>query len=200
MSNLFTKVGGYIVSGDPLVYSNNDTMTGDGTVNNPFGVKSTDLVVNSPLFTGYSGTSAFIGYNNETVLWSASTGQQLNQGITLNESRHNFEKLGIYYTNQVISNANNRQCEYFVWPQEFGTNATGTEFRWGLGGAFNNTSGDWFLFWNTFGTATDDFIQSQQSYYMGISNFTGQASIAFTAGSNASIPTIFKIVGINRKS
>ena len=175
---------------------------GDGIdiTNDVISVKSTDLLVNAPLFTGYSGTSAFIGCNNETVLWSASTGQQLNQGITLNESRHNFEKLGIYYTNQTINNANDRPCEYFVWPQEFGNNATGTQFRWGLGGAFENTSGDWFLFWNTFGTATDDFIQSQQSYYMGISNFTGQASNAFTAGSNASVPTIFKIVGINRKS
>ena len=73
MSEMFTKCNGFIVSGDPLVYADSATMTGQGTVSEPFGVKSTDLFVQEPLYTGVSGNSAYIGWNNETVLWSGNS-------------------------------------------------------------------------------------------------------------------------------
>lgn len=93
----FVELGGYIVSGETLVYPDNTTMTGDGTVENPFGVKSTDLFVQNPLFTGTSGTSAYIGFNNETVLWSGSAYKD--DIITLNENYTNFEELKFYWRN-----------------------------------------------------------------------------------------------------
>lgn len=88
----FVELGGYIVSGETLVYPDNTTMTGDGTVENPFGVKSTDLYVQSPLFIGTSGTSAYIGWNNETLLWSGTLAS--GSTATLSESITAFEKIG----------------------------------------------------------------------------------------------------------
>ena len=73
MSEMFTKCNGFIVSGDPLVYADSATMTGQGTVSEPFGVKSTDLFVQEPLYTGVSGNSAYIGWNNETLLYENYT-------------------------------------------------------------------------------------------------------------------------------
>lgn len=65
MSEMFTKCNGFIVSGDPLVYADSATMTGQGTVSEPFGVKSTDLFVQEPLYTGTSGDSAYIGFDSD---------------------------------------------------------------------------------------------------------------------------------------
>ena len=98
MSEMFTKIGGYIASGDALVYADSATMTGNGTFSEPFGVKSTDLYVQEPLFTGISGNSAYIGWNNEAVLFkSTDASGSTAEVITLNESYNNFDKLRIYY-------------------------------------------------------------------------------------------------------
>lgn len=76
MSEIFTKIGGFVASGDAMVYADSATMTGDGTVASPFGVNKMDMFVQAPLFTGTSGegdnTSAYIGCSgyNETVLFS----------------------------------------------------------------------------------------------------------------------------------
>lgn len=67
MSEMFTKCNGFIVSGDPLVYADSATMTGQGTVSEPFGVKSTDLFVQEPLYTGTSGNSAYIGFDSNNA-------------------------------------------------------------------------------------------------------------------------------------
>lgn len=90
--NDLKEIGGFIVSGDPLVYADSATMTGQGTVSEPFGVKSTDLFVQEPLYTGISGNSAYIGWNNETLLWSG-TSTVLNQTFNLSESLSNFKKI-----------------------------------------------------------------------------------------------------------
>lgn len=67
MSETFTKIGGYIASGDALVYGDANTISGSGTVADPFGVKTQQLFVQAPLFTGTSGegsaTSGYIGCN-----------------------------------------------------------------------------------------------------------------------------------------
>ena len=98
MSEIFTKIGGYIASGDPLVYADSATMTGDGTVASPFGVNKMDMFVQSPLFTGTSGegdnTSAYIGWNNETVLWTQDgTFDGPGKTLTFAEPASAFEKL-----------------------------------------------------------------------------------------------------------
>ena len=92
MSEMFTKCNGFIVSGDPLVYADSATMTGQGTVSEPFGVKSTDLFVQKPLYTGVSGNSAYIGWNNETILWSGDA-----SAFSLSEAATGFDNLQITY-------------------------------------------------------------------------------------------------------
>ena len=56
----------------------------------------TPLYVEAPLFTGQNGDSAYIGWNNETVLWTG-TGSTTGSTITLSESLNNFERYGLYY-------------------------------------------------------------------------------------------------------
>lgn len=60
--------------------------------------EATDLYVQSPLYTGVSGGSAYIGWNNETVLYSDFTGRPTNTGgtISLNESPLNFQYVEVY--------------------------------------------------------------------------------------------------------
>ena len=104
MSEMFTKIGGYIASGDPLVYSDSATMTGNGTVASPFGVNKTDMFVQSPLFTGTSGegsaTSAYIGFSgyNETVLWETDQwATNYPTALTLSEDPQNFKEIRVLY-------------------------------------------------------------------------------------------------------
>ena len=95
MSEMFTKCNGFIVSGDPLVYADSATMTGQGTVSEPFGVKSTDLFVQEPLYTGTSGNSAYIGWNNETVLFDAGLISNHTSAATLSEPLSGFDKIEV---------------------------------------------------------------------------------------------------------
>ena len=60
---------------------------------------SEKLYAKSPLTTGVSGTSAYIGLEpsatyNETVLYSGA--QAINTQVTLSESMNNFDKIEIY--------------------------------------------------------------------------------------------------------
>ena len=73
--------------------------------------EAADLYVQSPLYTGVSGGSAYIGWNNETVLYSDFTGRPTNTGdtISLNESPLNFQYVEVYLN---------------------GTNATSTAAGW----------------------------------------------------------------------
>jgi hypothetical protein len=59
--------------------------------------EAADLYVQSPLYTGVSGGSAYIGSRiNQTVLWTG-TGTTTGGTITLSESLANFERYGMYY-------------------------------------------------------------------------------------------------------
>lgn len=83
---------------DPTILSNpgitaNNPISGDGTVQDPLTLKTTELEVIAPLYTAQSGTTFYIGSNqNQTLLFSSfpptATG-------TLSESRKNFERLKI---------------------------------------------------------------------------------------------------------
>lgn len=116
MSEMFTKCNGFIVSGDPLVYADSATMTGQGTVSEPFGVKSTDLFVQEPLYTGVSGNSAYIGWNNETVLWSGySTGSS--PVFNLSDNISNYEYIEMYAVED------DGWCGYTKTPTDYFTTA-----------------------------------------------------------------------------
>ena len=60
--------------------------------------EAADLYVQSPLYTGVSGGSAYIGWNNETVLYSNFTGRPTTTGgtISLSESPMNFQYIEVY--------------------------------------------------------------------------------------------------------
>ena len=60
--------------------------------------EAADLYVQSPLYTGVSGGSAYIGWNNETVLYSDYTGRPTDTGttISLNESPLNFQYVEVF--------------------------------------------------------------------------------------------------------
>ena len=177
MSEMFTKCNGFIVSGDPLVYADSATMTGQGTVSEPFGVKSTDLFVQEPLYTGTSGNSAYIGWNNETLLWSGEPSAS-NVGITLSEPMSGFEKVDIYWKSYERRFVN----EMF---------ATGIH-PIAVGAVFVNSDGNYeksMTHW----ASTDG------------TNFTWRATIhgSFTGNQTSTFNTAvipLKIVGINRKA
>lgn len=74
MNEIFTKIGGYIVSGDAMVNHDN-TLSGNGTSASPLGV-----------VPGY----------NETQLWEGNITSTANK-ITLSEPFTNFERQGVYW-------------------------------------------------------------------------------------------------------
>ena len=190
MSEMFTKIGGYIASGDPLVYSDSATMTGDGTVASPFGVNKTDMFVQSPLFTGTSGegdnVSAYIGCNlNETVLWSG-TG---NSGttITLSEPLENFEKVGIFWEPFA---AFGRDPAFEITPS-YNDNVVNPYKRYAMFQQIVNNNHNGYL--NCSLTVSSDGTSFGQ-YLYGYTN--GDPSNFWTDHADW---TIYKIIGINRK-
>lgn len=94
MSETFTKIGGYIASGDAMVYADSATMTGDGTVQNPFGVKASQLYVQEPLYYGQSGTSGYIGWRpDETVIYSGNYDLSTTGQINFTDNPYNYSQL-----------------------------------------------------------------------------------------------------------
>ena len=160
------------------------------------------LYAQSPLTTGVSGSSAYIGIEpsaryNETVLFENTSGVQLVNGIDLSESRLNFDKLEIYYKNNTNAAT---EVGLFYWPQ-YGHN-TGDRFRWNLDTPFQDlstTAGGFMLRWDVLGSASETHIQSQHAYWLGVVGMTGQNAPTINGGENTSIPVVYKIVGINRK-
>lgn len=188
MSEMFTKCNGFIVSGDPLVYADSATMTGQGTVSEPFGVKSTDLFVQEPLYTGVSGNSAYIGWNNETVLWSGS--------LTVGNTAQMLEPVSAFESYKIYLLGYERKLKVV---NEFWTDgaSTGNEpykvnpiiFQAG-GSFFTINAGD--CKWNT----TWDNLQYVTGYNKWMP-YTGSTWNQIDTNTNS--PTIIKIVGINRK-
>ena len=60
--------------------------------------EAADLYVQAPLYTGVRGGSAYIGWNNETVLYNNFTGRPTTTGgtISLSESPMNFQYIEVY--------------------------------------------------------------------------------------------------------
>lgn len=177
MSEMFTKCNGFIVSGDPLVYADSATMTGQGTVSEPFGVKSTDLFVQEPLYTGTSGNSAYIGWNNETVLYTGVYNSTVTS-VTLSEPTTNFETVKVYWQHQSAEKA---VFEY-----------AGDSKQWyAIGGRYatpNNVPCIFQCFWTG----------NYNNYEAKFCNYQFGSLTAAPQAANELVP--IKIVGINRKA
>lgn len=164
---------------------------GDGIdiTNDVISVKSTDLLVNEPLFTGYSGTSAFIGYNNETVLWSAATPVAGGSVITT-EPMTSFDKIDLYFSDPTFVSYTTVDTIYVV-PGITSFNlchAAGVSNAW-LQIAYMTITGNY------------DTIQFEKQKNFNFGSFASETwpSPTATTGVGDSF-CINKIVGINRKS
>lgn len=189
MSEMFTKCNGFIVSGDPLVYADSATMTGQGTVSEPFGVKSTDLFVQEPLYTGVSGNSAYIGWRpDETVLYSGDLSQGNKDTITLSEPVTNFEKFKVYGA----WNYNN-DCRMY---SQIEIDTVNSGLRFDL---------------NTFGPVLTTAQATDGNCYFTVGSYKFNSPTAIDvvnavrfhtnlgAFSNSDTIKIYKVIGINRK-
>ena len=133
---------------------------------------------------------------DETVLWEDSDGVVLHNGITLSESRLNFEYLRLTLSCQAKSST---PMGYVDIPMD-GIN-TGSDFQFQLNLPFNNETGATFaLTWKVLMTATDTTLQSTTSLYWGKANFDGTSTNtgSWSQGSNAQVPVIYKVVGVRR--
>lgn len=141
------------------------------------------LYAQSPLTTGVSGTSAWIGIEpsaryNETVLWEGNnvTGTT----AQLSESKNNFEYINVEYIDQ---NA-------FIGVTQFP--ASGTYFGFNLTTDYPNSNTQ-IIYRFGFLSAVDN---THLNYFKG-------GRIVFSTGANdfamSSPPNIQRIVGINRK-
>jgi hypothetical protein len=134
---------------------------------------------------------------NETVLWQNDNGTLLKNGITLSESRLNFEYIRILYSVRVGAPA------YIDVPM-FGLNR-GASFILTLTASFNNhayNEAGYFIIWQCFmADCTDTYLKSSSSQFIGKMNFIDASTPGtWTQGANADVPTVYKVIGFNRVS
>ena len=201
MSETFTKIGGYIASGDALVYGDANTISGSGTVADPFGVKTQQLFVQAPLFTGTSGegsaTSGYIGCNlNETVLWSGNA----NPGgtatyVDLAEPISAFNEIGVYtnFENMYGPKLTRFDTQNATWSIEPNTDV----YLLGVANCHSlkpQESNTLYNAYYSFGCSTD---YSKMYFLGGHVYLNGSSANSFSQFSG--ICWLKKVVGINRK-
>ena len=135
---------------------------------------------------------------DETVLYENANGAVLYNGVTLSESRLNFERLRITYAIQTDG------APAILEIPMIGVNR-GASFIHGLVGSIDNHStstAGYVLFWNVFFSGcTDTVLKSSDSKFIGKTGFiNGSTPGTWTQGSNASVPVVYKVVGIHRVS
>lgn len=129
---------------------------------------------------------------DETTLWENANGVTLYSGVTLSESRQNFETIRL-----LISMQTNEPAGYVDIPM-VGLNKT-SNFTIQPSIPFTHNTGTAFcLNWKIYISATDTTIQSTDSIYWGKSGTDGTTAGSWVQGKNASVPIIYKIIGINR--
>ena len=133
---------------------------------------------------------------DETVLWEDANGAQLQNGITLSESRLNFEAIKITYV--ITADGGPTVMEIPM----LGINR-GSSFIQTLPGALDNHSyntAGYCLYWQVFfADCTDTYLKSNTSQFIGKMNFiNGSTPGTWTQGANNAVPIVYKIVGINR--
>jgi len=136
--------------------------------------------------------------NDETVLWENSNGVKLKDGITLSESRLNFESIKITYV--ITADGAPTVLEIPM----LGINR-GSSFLHTLPGSLDNHSyntAGYCLLWQVFfADCTDTYLKSNTSQFIGKMNFiNGSTPGTWTQGANDNVPIVYKIVGINRIS
>lgn len=156
-------------------------------------IAAADLYVQEPLYTGQSGSSAYIGWNNETVLYENYSGRPTATGsyIDLSESPLNFDYVEVYLNGSTPSGNTNIANGYEKIPnqqlaalgsQEFvkafvaSVGNTGTIYEMGCG--YSGTSGTRWTKW-----------------YGYAKNVTSTAAEL----GNATHLNIWKVVGVGRK-
>lgn len=139
------------------------------------------LYAQSPLTTGVSGTSAYIGIepsalNNETVLWSGEISLSSDK-ITLSEPFTNFERQGVYWKSY--------ERRFY---SEFSNSGIDNPFT--LGSVYVLENGSVEKSCTTWkGDSTTELSYKNTSH--------GSITAGGTSFTNNVVP--FKIVGINRK-
>jgi len=100
------------------------------------------LYVEYPLFTGQSGSSAYIGWNNETVLYENYAGRPITTGsyIDLSESPLNFEYVEVYLNGSTPSGTGNIANGYEKIPNYQLRSVAGLEFIKLFAGSLGSTS------------------------------------------------------------
>lgn len=156
-------------------------------------VASTNQLYNAG--TGLKLSSATFSLD-ETVLFYNANGENLKNGITLSESRLNFNRLRITY-----AIANNAAPAYLEIPM-MGVN-TGAQFIAVLTAPFDNHAYDvagYSLIWFTyFVNCTNTYLESATSQFVGKSGFIdGTTAGSWAQGVNNNVPIIYEVVGINR--
>ena len=133
---------------------------------------------------------------DETVLWEDANGVQLQNGITLSESRLNFERIRLTY----IVGADG--CPAVLEIPMIGANR-GASFIQMLPGSFDNHEigvAGYCLIWQLFFVdCTATYLKSSGAQFIGKSGFiNGATPGTWTQGANPACPIVYKIVGINR--
>lgn len=133
---------------------------------------------------------------DETVLWEDENGVNLNTGITLSESRLNFESIKLTYC--ITATGAPAVLEIPMIGANRGTNFTQT-----LPGAIDDHLGSvagYFVVWQLFfASCTNTYLKSDYCQFMGKMNFKdGSTPGSWTQGNNSSVPIVFKVVGIHR--
>lgn len=135
---------------------------------------------------------------DETVLWENANGVELQNGITLSESRLNFESIKITYI------VGTDGCPAVMEIPMLGLNR-GASFIQMLLGSFDNhaiTTAGFCLVWQLFfAECTATYLKSAGCQYIGKTGFiNGATPGSWTQGANNAVPIVFKVVGINRVS
>lgn len=134
---------------------------------------------------------------DETVLWSNDSGVYFKNGVTLSESRLNFEYIRIFITAQNLTDS----PVVFHDIVMIGVNR-GTDFVIMPNMPFNNavSGANFVLNWKIYISATETTMASTAALYWGKTGFDGTSTNpgSWTQGSNANVPKIYKVVGINR--
>lgn len=139
-----------------------------------------------------------LGVVDETVLYENTNGEELQNGITLSESRLNFESIKITYC--ITTNAGPTVIEIPM----LGINR-GSRFIQTLMGAYDNhepTTAGYCLYWQVFFTnCTDTYLHSQSSQFIGKVGFINASTPGtWTQGANNAVPVVYKVVGVHRIS
>lgn len=132
---------------------------------------------------------------SETVLYYNANGAYLKNGITLSESRQNFEIIRIIMSLQPSHSVGSVDIPMY------GIN-TGTTFTIQPSIPFDETSAGYVLNWKVFITASNTSLTSTNAIYWGKSSCDGTSTNpgTWTQGANANVPYVYKVIGINRIS